>query len=177
MIKILPAAVEPVALRRRRAQLPIEILVLLCASIPAELACSLDPAGAICLCVGKYREDAGGNSHDARGIEKMRRVAAYLWKCAGVGSCDRATGSHGLERWLAEPLVEARKHQRRCSSIEIRKLQVGHVAPAIDTGSLRSIVMSASREYESELWSLLFDQGERVEQACMILVRPGVGGI
>ena len=110
-------------------------------------------------------------------IEEHRGVAADLRHRAGSRGCDRAAASHGLERGSAEPLVQAREDQAGRPAVKGRELVAADEPPRLRAGWKRKRLVTPTREHEAQLRTLAAQLGECLEEASMVLVRPGPGGI
>ena len=125
----------------------------------------------------QHVEDSAGNGCRRQGVEVASGVAADL----GEGSCvrggDRAAAGHCLDRGLTEALVETRKDERRCASIELEQVVRRHVAANDHTRRHGPPVVPCSREDEREIRPLATDEREGLEQALVVLVGPAVGRV
>ena len=158
-------------------ELAIELVVLAGALVPREECRSRDSARRPLIGLSQDVEDSAGHGCRRHGVEVASGVAADLGECSRVRGGDRAAASHRLDRGLTEALVQTRKDEGRCASIELEQVVRRHVAANDHTRRHGPPVVPGSREDEREIRPLATYEREGLEQALVVLVGPAVGRV
>src|SRR5262249_8615859 len=123
------------------------------------------------------REDRLDRLDDRLGrgrVEQTRGIAAHLRERRRVRAGDGAPTGHSFERRLAEALVLAREDEARGGAVEVDELLARDVPQGAHAWRRRTLVRG---EDELEVRMATAQDGERLEEARVVLVRPGPSGI
>ncbi len=115
---------------------------------------------------------------DVRRIEQHGRVSGDLGDRSDVRRRDRAPARHRLEHRQSEALVEARIHEAGGATVERCEVLGRDGAEVLDAfGERLEPLEPASGEHEAQLRARLAETRECLQQAGVVLVRPGPCGV
>lgn len=165
----------------RRARLgggPVRALVQTGGLRPGRARSALEPAFAELGGSGERLLHACGDRLGVGGIEEHRCSLADLGDGRHVRRCHGAAARHRLERRKTEPLVQARVDETGRSPVEAGEVRQREDAAPLDAcrqGLER--LESLPSEDEPKLGLSAPEEGERLEQAGVVLVWPGSRGV
>lgn len=165
----------------RRAHLgggPVRALMQASGLRPGRARSALEPSFAELGCSGERLLHARGDRLRVGGIEEHRRSLADLGDGRHVRRCHGASARHRLERRKTEPLVQARVDETGRSPVETGKIGAREDAAPLDAcrQGLERLEPLPSED-EPELGLSAPEEGERLEQARVVLVWPRSRGV